>query len=84
MEKRITVSLLEALKAAHQSIGDDLSSTEYERVMGLLVSGISSDERRQLGEALWKEREAWGAHPIDEPYAYTGLAFHLSPPAGGS
>lgn len=85
MEQGTVVPLLEALKAAYQSIGDVSSSVEYERAIEPLVFGISSDERRQLGEALWKEREAWGSvHPIDEPYAYTGLAFRLSPRPGGS
>lgn len=81
MENRIHTQLLEALKTAYQGMTDVNAVAEYTKVIEPLLAGVDEGGRRRLGEALWSERRA---RPQDTLYPYTGLAFHLSPPAGGS
>ncbi|MEK7141846.1 MAG: hypothetical protein AAB800_04905 [Patescibacteria group bacterium] len=83
----VSENLLKALKAAYLTMEDVTSLAEYTRVIEPLLSGIGEDERRQLGQMLWSERErdSFGVTLSGvEPYGYTGLAFHLSPLVGGA
>ena len=84
MEREVLEQLLGALKSAYQTMGDVTSLDEYTRVIEPLLSGVGEDERRQLGEALWTERDLQEDSSDAGLYAYTGLAFHLSPLVGGS
>lgn len=78
-------SWLVALFTAYQQMPDKNSLSDYEKGIEPLVSWLTPESRRWLGEVLWEDRRDWLAtHSVEEQYPLTGLASYLSPPVGGA